>query len=239
MDPGTALGLGALVSGIGSGLGLLENSQNLNFQKENLAYQKDLQNRLFEREDNSVQRRAADLKAAGLSKTLAAGSSANAGAVVKTEAPKNNYSDKIMGALSLMNTFTNIAQSQSQTELNKMQAKVSAETINKMASDTNLSQIEMVAKMLNYQKDIEFKDSQIKNNKMNYNIGGHNLKLGKKYGTPVGTDVMGNIIGAGVKGVGTILKGSASKGGHFLKGYFQRRGNLLKNWKKAKSILPW
>lgn len=46
---------------------------------DQLNYQKMLQKMLFEREDNAVQRRATDLEAAGLSKTLAAGGSANAG----------------------------------------------------------------------------------------------------------------------------------------------------------------
>ena len=57
------------------------NDLNYQLQKDNLAYQKDLQKLIFAREDNSVQRRIADLRKAGLSPTLAAGSSAGAGAV--------------------------------------------------------------------------------------------------------------------------------------------------------------
>ncbi len=58
------------------------------FQKDsylkNFAYQQALQNQIFAREDNAIQRRASDLQAAGLSKTLAAGSGAGAGSVVST-----------------------------------------------------------------------------------------------------------------------------------------------------------
>lgn len=58
------------------------------FQKDsylkNFGYQQALQNQIFAREDNAIQRRAADLQAAGLSKTLAAGSGAGAGSVVST-----------------------------------------------------------------------------------------------------------------------------------------------------------
>lgn len=49
---------------------------------------KELQEKIFQREDTAVQRRAADLEAAGLSKTLAAGGSAQAGPVVSMNAPK-------------------------------------------------------------------------------------------------------------------------------------------------------
>lgn len=72
---------------------IITNKKNFDLQKQNLAYQKDLQNKIFEREDTAVQRRVADLVSAGLSPTLAAGSSANAGSVVSTSAPqkKSNF----------------------------------------------------------------------------------------------------------------------------------------------------
>ena len=89
----------ALIGAIGSiGLGAFQTAQNyettqknfnlqnqnyqlqkdaFQFQKDsylnNFEYQKNLQNQIFNREDNAVQRRVHDLQAAGLSKTLAAG----------------------------------------------------------------------------------------------------------------------------------------------------------------------
>lgn len=55
------------------------------------AYQKELQERLFAREDTGIQRRVADLRAAGLSPVLAAGQAAPAGqgvAITPAHAPR-------------------------------------------------------------------------------------------------------------------------------------------------------
>ncbi len=91
------------------------NKENLALQKDNLAYQKDLQQAIFQREDNAVQRRVADLKAAGLSPTLAAGSSAGAGSVVSTSAPQKK--SNLESYLALASVGTALAQQQkAQTE---------------------------------------------------------------------------------------------------------------------------
>lgn len=74
---GAGLGLaGSLVSSIGSNRA----------SKKQLEWQKYAQQKTWEREDNAVQRRAADLKSAGFNRLLAAGSSASSSAPVHVDA---------------------------------------------------------------------------------------------------------------------------------------------------------
>ena len=103
------------------------NSLNFQLQKDNLAYQKDLQKLVFAREDNSVQRRVADLRKAGLSPTLAAGSSAGAGAVIGTTAPQKV--SNLQGYLALAQVGTMLAQqqkAQTEADIARQQLKQSA-----------------------------------------------------------------------------------------------------------------
>ncbi len=132
--------LPALIGAIGSvGLGAIQTSQNYNtvknnfnleqqnyqFQKDsylqNFEYQKNLQNQIFAREDNAVQRRVSDLQAAGLSKTLAAGDGAGVGSVVSTSpfsgsSPKMSQVDLVSTGLQLAGAIANMRQISAQTE---------------------------------------------------------------------------------------------------------------------------
>lgn len=138
---GLISGLGSLVSAGANALSaystykgvqdnIKTNELNYQLQKDNLAYQKDLQKVVFAREDNSVQRRVVDLRKAGLSPTLAAGSSAGAGAVIGTTAPQKV--SNLQGYMALAQVGTMLAQQQkAQTE-----ADIARQQLKQTALDT-------------------------------------------------------------------------------------------------------
>lgn len=145
--------------------------QNLAFQRENLQYQKDLQKQIFAREDNAVQRRVDDLVAAGLSPTLAAGSAANAGQAIETQAPQNGYSPKTMPNLGLSSMIgAGLDALKAVGELNRQKAEidylqnqsknVQADTANKLIFGENAGEW---YKLRNYGLDLKNKNQAFNN----------------------------------------------------------------------------
>lgn len=113
--------------------------------QQTLDWQKEQWNQTKEREDNAVQRRAKDLEAAGLSKTLAAGSasdSKSAPSLPQITAPQysNPFSSAIDGvsqALGLLQQKQDYSRTVAETELAQQQmAKSRAEEI-RLLADTD------------------------------------------------------------------------------------------------------
>lgn len=93
---------------ISAGAGILSSIQSNNIANQNLQYQKEYNQQVFERSDNAVQRAALDMERAGLSKTLAAGSPAAVGG--NSAAPQKVDTSQIalQNALNISNTMADI-----------------------------------------------------------------------------------------------------------------------------------
>lgn len=108
-------------------------------QKEANSYQKSMQKEAWKREDNAVQRRKADLLAAGLSPVLAAGSAATTMAPIRIEAPQldtaaianagKTVTDGMMTALAMKQGAASITKTAAETaNIQAQQNKTEVET---------------------------------------------------------------------------------------------------------------
>lgn len=123
MDPfvaGSLIGAGADLVG-----GLVSGSKNYKLGKKQLNWQKQVQQTTWNREDNAVQRRAADLESAGMNRLLAAGSAASTSSPVHVDVPHapdlSGIGDPILRAIetkiSLAKQRADISQTEAQTKL--------------------------------------------------------------------------------------------------------------------------
>ena len=118
----------AVLGGAAVGSNLLTGYLNYENQKDTLNWQKDTQRDIFAREDTSIARRVADLKASGLSPVLAAGQGAGTGGTVSVTPPQLNLGDNAVMALNLMQQEANIAKTEAEKEYIELQkSKIPAE----------------------------------------------------------------------------------------------------------------
>lgn len=140
------LGLGADVSAQRQNLAAARENAALNYkaQQENLAWQREAQGVTWSREDNAVQRRAADLKAAGLSPVLAAGSAASSSGPISTVAPQRELVQKPVRGMeraaamsAMLRQAEDIATTQAQRKLIDVQAdKAQQEVVGQALSNS-------------------------------------------------------------------------------------------------------
>ena len=84
-------------------------NQNLGFQRENLDYQKALQQQLFQREDTAYQRTVNDMRISGLNPLSMQGTN-GAGEAIATEPMHNDFQfqNQLAGIFDTMNAFMNM-----------------------------------------------------------------------------------------------------------------------------------
>lgn len=136
-----------LGQGIGAGADLLIAQKNLQFQKDVQDYEKSTQTTTWNREDNAVQRRITDLKAAGLSPTLAAGSAASTSSPIRVTTPQidpnlgSKISQKAMAMRTALVQQAQIGKTKAEVNLINAQADKARSEAN-VLQDTEKNRIE-------------------------------------------------------------------------------------------------
>jgi len=182
---------------LGGVIGGVTDLLNFSEQKKQNAWEREAQETTWEREDNAVQRRAADMKAAGINPLLAAGSAAQASGPINIGAPQMG-SKGIEGALAGMSMM-------------KMKADVS-----KTAADTQVSRINADLAMdmrRNVQQQIEDRALDMKSKTIANTRAGHDLNLILKSGLRSDVRSYATEVSESMEGLETLFKG---RGGSFV-----------------------
>lgn len=146
-------GGGIATSSLGVIGGLISSGLNYHNQREILNYQKQLQREIFQREDTAIQRRAADIAAAGGNPALAweTGTGSNAGSAVGVSAPQFDGSP----FKALENTSAgiyNLSKYFNELDLQDLAKEAALADISKTTTETELNLISQLQKMADMAK---------------------------------------------------------------------------------------
>lgn len=128
-----------VVAGIALGISAIAQVTNTILQAKENEYRHEIQRESFRREDNAVSRRVRDMQNAGLSPVLAAGSAADVGPVVATQAPQiTDIGGQMAKAATIAQTGANIDNQIANTRLTKKSIDTQTEMTKKLRMEQAL-----------------------------------------------------------------------------------------------------
>lgn len=135
--------------------------ENLAFQKENLEYQKQLQQQIFQREDTAYQRSVDDMSKAGLNPLTMTGTN-GAGQPIQTEAPQQdvqafNNLNHIQNITDQFNNIVNGISERHEREATTQKAEAETNLINAQALSKDIENMFLKDSL---QADYDYKRSQ-------------------------------------------------------------------------------
>lgn len=159
----------------------MQNQQNLQFQQDNLDYQKQLQQQIFDREDTAYQRMLADTRAAGLA-PAAQGNAA--GEAIPTEAKHSDVDyqamnrfnlakDVISSVLDIRHNISDLAKQDSETAVNNA-------TAIQIGNSNSLFDYDTLKSLGDYQ--LQSARWNVENSKMDYKDKVRNLSMNELFG---------------------------------------------------------
>jgi len=146
---------------------ILQSNKNIRMQRSNNKLQLMMGILNMMREDNATQRRTADLRAAGLSPTLAAGSPAASNVSVNTQAPESKAGDATAQGIQTMMQAIALRSQTAQTDAQ------TAYTQQKIKQDAEL-----------FPKQMQRVEAQTRNTNMQTAETDYNIRANKRTGTP-------------------------------------------------------
>ncbi len=197
-------GLGSLASGLMNSItqGVISKrnfkemkkqyEENMKFQREQFEYQKELNNKMFEREDNAVQRRMADLGKAGINPLMADGQSASTSGGSST-----SFTGTDAAQMEMFDTSTMLSAFLDSQRIKNEKAKTNIEKERLQMQQLNSAQdrLESISRQILNTKELDVKDALIKQYNANVKlinkqseVLGVNMKIAEWSGLPVGTD---------------------------------------------------
>lgn len=137
-------GIKGLFSNIGKGIekvwndftGITNNERNLEFQRENLDYQKAIQQEIFNREDTANQRTVQDMRLSGLNPLSMSGTN-GAGEVVGTNSMESQKTSDLQAVSQILNVINQISTTRSNATLSSAQSNL----INAQADNQRIKNI--------------------------------------------------------------------------------------------------